>query len=239
MKLKKCLIPISLLFAVNNAGATGIPVVDSLQITTDINNQIQTWTLEAQRWVERINAIQQDFKNQQMQLAAITGVANIDSFINDAGAILNQVTDLDSWIVNSDVILANGKSVLSGDLQKIFDGYGLTQLCNNYENLVQQNQCEGEIIIDVVKQAQNEKKIKVIKQRVNTINNIANKMKVAATSKEAQDLNNAMNTQIALLQADKLQADSEVSTEKLNESLLKKKEEERIRINTHNIKQPF
>lgn len=123
---------ITLLLVNLSVRASGIPVVDGAHITTDMQNQIQTWTLEAKRWADKVTQFKQDFDNQTKQLASMTGVRNIGDFMNEAGSILDQVKDLDKWIKNSSRILNSGKDILAPELRKIFDSYGLTNLCDGY-----------------------------------------------------------------------------------------------------------
>ena len=66
---------------------------------------------------------------------------------------------------------------------------------------------------------------------------IANKMKNAKDLKEAQDLSNAMQTQTALLQADKIAMDIALSTEQYNRMQAEKQTKAEIKkyANQHKI----
>lgn len=76
-----------------------------------------------------------------------------------------------------------------------------------------------------------------LSKRISTIENIANKMKNAKDTKEAQDLSNAMQTQMALLQTDKIAMDLALSTEQYNRTQAEKQDE--VKKNDMTIKQPF
>lgn len=216
-----------------NVHASGIPTFDGAAV----GNQINTWMIEAQRWLKQLKQYEQDFKNQQQQLMqqsgilqGLTGVRDIAGFIKDVKAELKNITDLNNWLNRSDDILKHGQDILGGNLKAIFKSYGLDSLC---KNLVasQQKACEGEIIVDVIKQEQNRRDLEKVQTRISTIENIAKQMKVAKDSKQAQDLSNAMQTQIALLQADKLALDVARS----NEELAKSKAEKQKRNATNKI----
>ena len=61
-------------------------------------------------------------------------------------------------------------------------------------------------------------------------------MKSAKDSKEAQDLGNVMNTQIALLQTDKIAMDLALSTEQYNRTQAEKQREDEIKKINSNFK---
>lgn len=234
--LKTTVIAVMLGLGVSTANAGGIPVIDGAQI----GNQIQTWVVEAQRWQQQIQQYKQDFENQKnqlltqgQQLASMTGVRDIVGFMNEAKSVLEDVKNLSKWLGNTDSILKNGKEILGADLRKIFDSYGLTNLCNN-SNLVQQKSCEGEIIIDVLKQEQNRRDLEKVNKRIDTIQGIAKRMEKAKDVKEAQDLSNAMQTQIALLNTDKIALDIARSNEELAKSKAEKQKQDEVkRINSN------
>lgn len=222
--MKSTALVIALATASLNVQAGGIPVIDGAQI----GNQIQTWIVEAQRWQKEIAQYKQDFENQQNQLLQQTGILNtlqgirdVQGFIKDVTNELKDVTNLDKWLNQSDYILKNGYDVLGGDLKKVFDSYQLDNLCKSLV-ATQKKMCEGNIVIDVIKEVETKKDLAKYENRLNTIEKIAKQMKTAKDSKEAQDLSNAMQTQIALLQADKLKLDIARNSEELAKSKAEK-----------------
>ncbi|MBN6080100.1 type IV secretion system protein, partial [Aggregatibacter actinomycetemcomitans] len=207
LKLTSLVFATTLLGAISlNVNASGIPVVDGAHMSVNVQNKIQDWMIEAKRWVETIKQFEKDYKNQQAQLGAITGITNISGFMNEAGSILGNIKNLDKWLVDQDRILAKGYEILSPRLKKLFNQYGVGEMCQGFVDSQKRN-CEGKIIIDVVKQEQVKRDLSQVKARVNTINEIAKRMQAAGKTKEAQDLQNAMQTQIALLNADKIKMD--------------------------------
>lgn len=218
------------------AHAGGIPVIDGAQI----GNQIQTWAIEGQRWLKQVQQYKQDFENQQNQLMqqsgilqGMTGVRDMAGFMNEVNSTLKDIKDLDKWLGDTDSILKHGKDILSDKLKKAFDEYGATNLCKN-ANLTIQKKCEGEIIVEVLKKEKIDKNARKLEKRISTIENIAKKMKTAKDSKEAQDLGNAMQTQIALLQTDKIAMDLALSTEQYNKIQAEKQRDDEIkRINSN------
>ncbi len=224
-----------LFICVNTAQAGGIPVVDGAHITTNIQNQIQDWALTAERWTESVVQFNQDYQNQTQQLAAMTGVRDITGALSSIKTELSNVSDLQKWLTNTDTILTHGTDVLSSGLKSTFNRYGLTNVCNNL-NEAQRKNCEGEIIITVVKEVQTEKDLASIQGRLNTINSLAQQMKTAKTAKESLDFSNQLQAQIALLNADKIALDIARNTESLAKEKAEKKrleESEKI-LNNHN-----
>ncbi|HDR1236516.1 hypothetical protein CBE90_04705 [Pasteurella multocida] len=216
--------------------AGGIPVIDGAQI----GNQISTWAIEAQRWTKQLNQYKQDFENQKNQLLqqsgilqGMTGVRDMAGFMNEVKSTLKDIKDLDKWLGNTESILKHGKEILSANLKKAFDEYGATNLCKN-SSLVLQKKCEGEIIVEVLKREKIEKNAEKLNKRISTIENIAKKMRNAKDMKEAQDLSNAMQTQMALLQTDKIAMDLALSTEEYNRVQAEKQKQDEIkRINAN------
>ena len=197
-----------------NANAGGVPVADGMHMSANVQNKIQDWMIEAKRWMDTVSQFEKDYKNQQAQLGAMTGVTDISGFMNEAGDILGNIKNLDKWIGDQDRILSKGYEILSPELKGIFDRYGVGEMCQGFVETQKRN-CEGKIIIDVVKQEQVKRDLSQVKSRVNKINDIAKRMEVASTQKEAQDLQNAMQTQIALLNADKIKMDIARNSEDL------------------------
>ncbi|MBN6059370.1 type IV secretion system protein [Aggregatibacter actinomycetemcomitans] len=225
LKLTSLVFATTLLGAISlNVNASGIPVVDGAHMSVNVQNKIQDWMIEAKRWVETIKQFEKDYKNQQAQLGAITGITNISGFMNEAGAILGNIKNLDKWLVDQDRILAKGYEILSPQLKKLFNQYGVGEMCQGFVDSQKRN-CEGKIIIDVVKQEQVKRDLSQVKARVNTINEIAKRMQAAGKTKETQDLQNAMQTQIALLNADKIKMDIARNSEELADRKAEKQQE--------------
>lgn len=217
-----------------NANAGGVPVIDGVHMSANVQNKIQDWMIEAKRWMESISQFEKDYQNQQEQLGAITGITDISGFMNEAGDILGNITNLDKWMGDQDRILSKGYEILSPQLKKVFDKYGAREKCNGFVETQKRN-CEGEIIIDVVKQEQVKRDLSQVKKRVNKINEIAARMESATTAKQAQDLQNAMQTQIALLNADKIKMDIAKNSEELADRKVDKQKEAHLRKVSQNL----
>lgn len=195
--------------------AQGIPTIDSAAIA----RQVETWKVEAERWSETIAEYKKAYQAQLDQIATQTGARDIAGFINESKKQYDQVKDLKQWIDNPEKLLTHGKNALNSELRAIYDKYGMTNICEQ-GNEKMKTLCEGEIIITATKEQQNRRDLERVNERVNTINEIADRMAKATDTKEAQDLGNAMQTQIALLQADNIQRDIQAKQFEQQERLI-------------------
>jgi|SRR5699024_1822232 len=195
--------------------AQGIPTIDSAAIA----KQVETWKVEAERWSETIAEYKKAYQAQLDQIATQTGARDIAGFINESKKQYDQVKDLKQWIDNPELLLTHGKNALNSELRAIYDKYGMTNICEQ-GNEKMKTLCEGEIIITATKEQQNRRDLERVNERVNTINEIADRMAKATDTKEAQDLGNAMQTQIALLQADNIQRDIQAKQFEQQERLI-------------------
>ncbi|MDP8042536.1 type IV secretion system protein [Pasteurella atlantica] len=207
--------------ASSNSFATGIPVVDGAHIATDLQNQIKSWALEAERWTIKISQFEDEYKAKLDHIATQTGARDIKHFMDKSKDILGKVKNLEKWIENPDQFYKYGKDMLANDLKAVFSSYHLENLCVQQDEK-ERKACEGGIILDTVKQVQAEKGIEQVKERIETINDIADRMGRAKDTKEAQDLSNAMQTQIALLNADKIKIELENNIDLQQQRILQK-----------------
>lgn len=226
MKFKKILLTLGFIGCAQFASAQGVPTIDGAHIA----NSIKEWSKEAERFKQTIEL-------NQKQLESLTGIRDISAFMNEAQGILGQVTDLDTWLNQQNDILKFGKDILSPKLKAIFDEFGLTNICVNLDQKSQKN-CEGEIIVDVVKQQNNKNNVKALNARIEKIDEISRRMQRSKDPKDSLDLANAMNTQMALLQADKLKMDIQADIDEAQQRLIEKQKRDEIQ-KSHNNHIPW
>ncbi len=183
-----------------NSFASGIPVVDGAQIA----NQIKTWTVEADRWVKTLEQYKKEYQAQLDQIAAQTGVRDVLGFMKEAEAAYKKVKDLQSLVNDPSKIYRMGEGALSGELKNLYNKYGMFDLCKDYVGATKR-QCEGEIINIAQKELNNDQNLEMLNFRMEKIKEIGDRMANAKDIKEAQDLNNALNTQSAMLNAQFMQ----------------------------------
>lgn len=234
--MKKILILIALYSSSVLAG--GIPTIDVASIA-----QLQLEAAEqAKRWTETVKQYKDQLKTQRDTLAAQTGIRDIANLVKESSSYFNDAKELQAWINNPKRILDQGFDSLNGDLKKIYQSYGLDNLCPSKQNSAtnsfvdkERKNCEGQIVLMTLRQQQADNNLKAIDERVKTINQIAKKMAQSKDQKESLDLNNAMNTQLALLQADKLKMDIQTQQQIQQKELIEVKEDdirkEKVKLN--------
>lgn len=223
--MKKTLILIALYSSSVFAG--GIPTIDVASIA-----QLQMEAAEqAKRWTETVKQYKDQLKTQRDTLAAQTGIRDIANLVKESSSYFNDAKELQAWINNPKRILDQGFDSLNGDLKKIYQSYGLDNLCPSKQNSnnsfveKERKNCEGQIVLMTLRQQQADNNLKAIDERVKAVNQIAKKMAQSKDQKESLDLNNAMNTQLALLQADKLKMDIQTQQQIQQKELIEKEKE--------------
>lgn len=207
--------------------AGGIPTIDVASIA-----QLQLEAAEqAKRWTETVKQYKDQLETQRDTLAAQTGIRDIADLITESSSYFKDAKELQNWINNPKKILELGFDSLNGDLKKMYKSYGLDNLCSSEQNSMnsfvekQRKTCEGQIVLMTLRQQQANNNLKAIDERVEKINKIAKKMAQSKDQKESQDLNNAMSTQLALLQADKLKMDIQVQQQQQQRELIEMQQE--------------
>lgn len=207
--------------------AGGIPTIDVASIA-----QLQLEAAEqAKRWTETVKQYKDQLETQRDTLAAQTGIRDIADLVKESSSYFNDAKELQNWINNPKKILELGFDSLNGDLKKIYKSYGLDNLCPSAKDSTnsfvakERKNCEGQIVLMTLRQQQTNKNLQAIDERVKTINKIAKKMAQSKDQKESQDLNNAMSTQLALLQADKLKMDIQVQQQQQQRELIEMQQE--------------
>ena len=208
--------------------AGGIPTIDVASIA-----QLQLEAAEqAKRWTETVKQYKDQLETQRDTLAAQTGIRDIADLVKESSSYFNDAKELQNCINNPKKILELGFDSLNGDLKKMYKSYGLDNLCSSEQNSMnsfvekQRKTCEGQIVLMTLRQQQANNNLKAIDERVEKINKIAKKMAQSKDQKESQDLNNAMSTQLALLQADKLKMDIQVQQQQQQRELIEMQHED-------------
>ena len=216
--LLKSLLAVSFTAVTGNALAV-IPVTDGASIAQTASEYVQTAT----RWTEQVKQFETDYKNQVQQLAAQTGITDISGLVSDTQNLVGNLDDIKTALSDPQSILDNGYDSLTSDLKSVYKSYGVDNICDRYTDSATQKNCQGKIIIDVLRQQRNEKAIEQVDEHYQSIKDIAEKMKSATTQKESTDYQNALQVQLALLQADKTALDIQRDNDTQTDSLAKKK----------------
>jgi len=211
-----------------NSMATGIPTIDAASVAQLLAEAQK----QKARWEETVNQYKQTYRAQLDSLATQTGIRDISNFMEETSTYFKDAQELYQWISHPQRILDAGFDSLSDDLKAIYKGYGLNNLCSTYNNstnpldIKQRKNCEGEIVLMTLRQQQNKNSLDNIQTRVETINKIASRMAQSKDQKESMDLGNAMNTQLTLLQAEKLKIDLQNQQEEQQQKLIEKRDDD-------------
>jgi len=211
--LLKSLLAVSFTAITGNALAV-IPVTDAASIAQTANEYVTTAT----RWTEQVKQFETDYKNQVQQLAAQTGITDISSLISNTQDLVGNLDDIQSALSNPQAILNQGYNSLTPKLQAIYKSYGVDNVCQQTVER-EQKTCQGQIIIDVLRQQRNNEAFAEVKSHYQKIQDIANRMKAAKTQKESTDYQNAIQVELAMMQADKtkldIQRDNDIQADSL------------------------
>lgn len=215
--------------------ASGIPVVDSAnlaQTATQNLKQIAEWAKEANRWVETTTHYSAQLNAYAKQLASQTGVRDVTSFLKDVKSVYDQANKLGTTFEElQDFSKDIDKNKLSAQLKGLMKKFFEYDYCENIVDQSNKRLCNNKRIGQVQDVAYYQNEQEAMSVYAKNINNLAKKLKNSKDIKESSDLNNAIQTQVALMQAEKIKIDlyakqrqinKEIADERINENYIKK-----------------
>ena len=212
-----------------NLAASGIPVYDGAafgQRQTEFFEQVKTWLEEADRWVRTT----QHYKNQidayAKELATKTGIRDAVAFVEELKDIYAQAKSLKGSIMGISGAYGN-ESELSPKEKELMDKFLKYDYCD--DKLIEKDQqtiCRQKRQ-DTFKEVQFYiERSEDISDHVSTINKLSKKLKNSKDIKESVDIGNAIQTQVALLEAEKTQIEIYQLTRQRQKDALKEQERE-------------
>ena len=217
--LLKSVLAVGITAITSNAMAV-IPVTDEASIVQAANEYVNTAT----RWTEQVQQFEANYQNQVQQLAAQTGITDIANLITNTQNLVGNLDDIQAALSNPQSILDQGYDSLTPKLQAIYKSYGVDNTCQQTVER-ERKTCQGQIIIDVLRQQRNNDAISEVKGHYKKIQGIAKSMSSAKTQKEATDYQNAIQVELALMQADKTKLDIQKDNDLEADSLAQKQKE--------------
>lgn len=202
----------SLFLSSNSLNASGIPVVDAAanaQMTTQNLKQIAEWAKEAKRWVDTTTHYSAQLNAYAKQLATQSGVRDVTSFLEEAKDVYDEAKKVGTTLGELKDFKNSGKDSISSKVKKLMDKFFEYDYCKDIVDVdkTTQNICYQ-------KRSANIEDIVFYKERSDTIgmyskniNKLAKKLQKSKDIKESSDLNNAIQAQVALMQAEKIQID--------------------------------
>lgn len=209
LKVCKFILHVSVLFS-TFAYATGIPVVDTLansQAAAQNLKAVAEWAKEAERWAQTATHYQSQLNAYAAQLASQTGVRNSVAFSKEAKDFYSESKTNDSNFIGLYDALSSPNSYTSSRAQALTSKYTLFDRCEQNSLLTTQekNLCKSKMasqVDDVVKYEEFADNMSVTSSN---IKNLSEKLKNSKDIKESQDINNAIQIEIANLKMQQMQ----------------------------------
>lgn len=219
--MKKSLLVICL--SIQLVFATGIPVVDALANAQAIAQNIKTameWAKEAERWSQTSTQYQNELDAYAKQLASQTGTRDSVAFTKEAKDFYAESKANDSNFVGLYDALQSPSSYTSSRAQNLTTKYTLFDNCqDSFSTTQEKNLCKAKMaskVDDVVKyeefadnMAINAANLKALSQRLKNSKDI----------KESQDINNAIQMEVAQLKMQQMQIDLYNKSRERNEQI--------------------
>ncbi len=192
--------------------ATGIPVVDVLansQSMAQNIKEIAEWAEQAERWAKTATHYQNQLDAYAAQLASQTGVRNSVSFSKEAKDFYSESKANDSNFIGLYDALSSPNSYTSSRAQSLSSKYTLFDRCeqNSLLSTQERNLCKAKMssqVDDVVKYEEFADNMSITSNNIKTL---SEKLKNSKDIKESQDINNAIQIEIANLKMQQMQID--------------------------------
>ena len=207
--------------------ASGIPVVDgaiNAQTTQHNMKQVAEWLKEAKRWVDTTKHYSSQLNAYAEQIAAQTGVRDVTSFLKDVKSIYDEAEGLGENLYELKDFTKDVKGSLSSRVKDLMNKYYDYDYCENIRGEdadKSKNACYQRRALPIEEVAIYEKAGKNMQTRANNISKLKNKLAKSKDAKESADINNAIQAEVALMQADKIQIDLSLDAIKTKKEILR------------------
>lgn len=220
----------ALTLSISTLSASGIPVVDGAQISQsqinhieDVLKQAKTWAEEAKRWADTAAHYKEQLNAYARQLASQTGIRDVSSYLEDVKELYGSVNKLGMSITDAIEMTKDIKGFSKADFIRNF----MDIIDNHYEY----NPCKA--IAETEKAKRNACMITYAEpmqdmevysemsenmdKHLKNLNKLSKKLEKSKDIKESSDLNNQIQSQVALMNAQKIQFDTYKDTRKLRQ----------------------
>lgn len=211
---------------------SGIPVVDAAanaQMAMQNLKQIAEWAKEANRWIETAAHYKNQLDAYAKQLASQSGIRNTIAFIKQVKDIYSEAKNTPLMgLKNTTTSDANGG--LNSKAKELMNKFMVYDYCSDISIVEKQNICKSQREATFEEAVFYAERSEAISDRSKIINQLANKLKGSKDIKESADIGNAIQTQVALLEAEKTQIELyRLSREKQKELLQEQKRQEYLK----------
>lgn len=201
---------LSSFFVANILFASGIPVVDGAnlaQTATQNLKQIDEWVKEANRWAETTTHYQSQLDAYAKQLATQSGVRDVTSFLKVAKSLYDEANKLGTHLYQLKDFNTDIKGNLASEVKRLMLKFYEYDYCANLVDTKRQNSCYQEQTIPLEQIILYNNGAESMATYQKNIKELAKKLSKSKDIKESSDLNNAIQAQVALMQAEKMQID--------------------------------
>lgn len=207
-KIKKVLL--SAMFCTQLVFGAGIPVIDTVsnaqQVATHIET-VATWAKEAERWIETARHYENQIKSYQDELLTKTGIRDSVNFLQDLNRLKEYSKMYGDDYLNLGSALLNQNTVIGNQARVLFDKYNVFDRCSQYTKESQQESCKNVLIREVATISTVNATAKLINDSQKILEDLSSKVSNSQDIKESQDIANAINIEIAQLQATQMKLD--------------------------------
>lgn len=223
MKLKKVMaiaIATSLLCSSLQVNATGVPVVDVMGNT----QELQHWLVKVKQWGETVKHYQSEIQAYKDQLAAQTGLRDVMGLVNQGNSLKNDLLNLQKQGISLSELLVSDNAP-SGALNSLYDKYKAFDVCNEKQAVGYSYVCKQETVNKAYAIEQTTEVQGKISQTLNDISTLSNRVANAKDSKESMDLANSIQLKTVRLNTLTTQWEMNVKASEQRDKLLAQKRE--------------
>ena len=209
IKMKKKILS-SLFLSFSLSFGAGIPVIDAVSNAQQMVSHIETvaeWAKEAQRWIETAQHYKSQIESYQNELMTKTGIRDSVGFLKD----LNRLQEYskmygDDYLKLGEALL-NENSMIGRQSRQLFDKYNVFDRCGNLTKEWQKESCQNVLIREVATISTVKGTAELVDKSQKILEDLSKKASNSQDIKESQDIANAINIEIAQLQATQMKLD--------------------------------
>jgi len=216
-----------------------ISIASIIVLTTNSYGGFFDFDPDGARWSEQLlqtAELVEQTKKQADQLLAQTGIRNIISFKEEMQQLMDFMDkySLDFMDLTNDII-DHPKSKIGAYAKKLFEHYNLFDDCNyDYMNKDQKRICKSEMVRNVQEIATYQHTTQKLKKILNNLKKLSNKRQKSKDVKEAADISNAIQMQLAQLEIIKTQVEM-MESQNRAKARIDKRQAQQIRKSKQNI----
>lgn len=184
--------------------SSGIPTVDVLAIAQSLGQNIKEiaeWAEYAERWSETASHYSNQLTAYEKELVSKTGIRDSVQFMKDLNRLNNYAKSYGDDYLDLAKAFANPSTVIGNQSRKLFDKYNVFDRCeNDIYKAWEKEACENKLKRDVTEIATIEESKNKTDEIFKNLDDLSKKLSNTEDIKESQDVQNAINVELAQLQ---------------------------------------